>query len=81
MDTQSKINANPVIEFLNSIPLGSIIAVIGAIGALVALILGDIDYLEFAASLGLSGLGGGAIGTARNGAGKGVRTGTKRVGK
>lgn len=67
MDHPSKI-----IEILNSLPVGTIITLIGVVGALYGLVTGQIDYLAFAAALGLSGVGGGAIGEARNRAGHGV---------
>lgn len=61
-----------IISLFDKIRLGSIITVVGCVGALVSLIFGDLTYLEFAAALGLSGVGGGAIGIARNGAGHGI---------
>lgn len=59
-------------DWLNRLPIGTIITLTGCIGAVIALITGELDYLEFTAALGASGIAGGSIGVARNGAGHGV---------
>jgi len=57
---------------LDRIRLASIIVVIGTIGALVALVTGELSYVEFAAAIGAISAGAGVLGLARNGAGHGV---------
>lgn len=64
---------NKLNEILDEARIGTYITLLGAIGALIALATGEIDFLEFAAALGLSGIGGGAIGKARADSGHGVR--------
>lgn len=60
-------------ELNDKLPLATIIALIGAIGALIALITGELTYLEFAAAVGITSGGAGLLGHARNGAGRGLR--------
>lgn len=57
---------------LDRIRLASLIAVLGSLGACYALVVGDITYVEFAASLAAINGGAGVLGIARNGAGHGV---------
>lgn len=66
-------------EFLDEARIGTYITLIGAIGALIAFVLGDLDYLEFAAALGLSGVGGGAIGKARADSGHGTGPASRKI--
>lgn len=63
---------NSVAELLNKVPLASVLTVLTAAGALYALVVGQIDFVEFAAVVGGVSAGTGVLGMARNGAGHGV---------
>lgn len=62
-----------IIEIVERVPLASVLTLITAVGALVALVTGEIDFLEFAAVVGGVSAGTGVLGIARNGAGHGTR--------
>lgn len=57
---------------LNRLPVGTILTLVGVAVAVYALISGQIDFDRFWEALALSGVTGGSIGIARNGAGHGV---------
>lgn len=60
-----------MIELLDRLPLATIAFVAAAIGGIIALATGSIDYDQLLLALGVTGVGTGAIGEARNRAGKG----------
>lgn len=62
-----------LITITDRIRLGSFITIVGVAGAFVGLVTGQLTYLEFTGAIGASGVGGGVIGIARNGAGHGVK--------
>lgn len=68
------VNETRIIAFLNQLPIGTIVTLAGVAGALYGLFSGELNYVEFSAAIGFSGVGGGAIGVARNGASHGVGT-------
>jgi len=63
---------NKVVDTLDSLPLATLVFVLGALGGVYCLIQGSIDYEHFL--IGLSGLGVGsaAMGHVRTQAGKGL---------
>lgn len=68
---------NRLIDLLDSLPLATLLVVLGALGGVYALIHGDIDYEHFLYGLGVLGGGSAALGHVRTEAGKGLahRTG------
>lgn len=61
------------LSFLDELPLATIMTIGGGIVALIAYLQGDLSVLEALAAWGVVGVGGGQVGVARNGAGRGVR--------
>jgi hypothetical protein len=62
---------NQLIQLLNAVPLASVLTVLVVAGGLVALVTGQIDYVEFAGIVAAVSAGNGVLGMARNGAGHG----------
>lgn len=62
-----------LIELLNAVPLASVLTVLIVAGGLVALITGQIDWIEFTAAVAAASAGTGVLGIARNGAGHGTK--------
>ena len=60
-------------SFLDSLPLATIITVVGLIGAIIALINKSIDFEQFMVSIGALSGGAGVVGIARAQSGKGTR--------
>ena len=58
---------------LDKLPLATITFLAGTVVIVIAYINKDLTVLEAFAALGLTGAGSGAIGHARNGAGRGLR--------
>lgn len=61
------------LSFLDELPLATIMTLGGGIVALIAYLQGDLSVLEALAAWGVVGVGGGQVGVARNGAGRGVK--------
>jgi hypothetical protein len=61
-----------IITLLDRVRLASVITVLAIIGGLIALAQGQIDYVEFAATVAAVSGGAGLLGAARNGAGHGT---------
>lgn len=58
---------------LDNVPLATISFIAGVVVTVIAYISNDLTVFEALAALGFTGVGAGAIGHARNGAGRGVR--------
>lgn len=58
---------------LDNVPVATLSFIAGAVLATIAYLNGDISAFEALAAVGIVGFGGGKIGEARNGAGRGVR--------
>jgi hypothetical protein len=61
------------LKFLDDLPVGTITALGGGILALIGYLNHDISIFEALAAWGITSAGGGGIGLARNGAGRGLR--------
>ena len=59
--------------FLDNLPLGTIITLVGIVGAIIALANGSIDFETFMVAIGANSAGAGVIGIARAQSGKGIR--------
>jgi hypothetical protein len=60
-------------SFLDHLPLATVMTIGGGIVALIGYLNGDLTVLEALAAWGVVGIGGGQVGVARNGAGRGLR--------
>lgn len=59
-------------DFLDSLPVASLITILAALGGVYVLVTGQIDYQEFLIGLGVTTGGAAALGHVRTEAGKGV---------
>lgn len=60
-------------NFLDHLPLATIMTLGGGVVALIAYLNGDLGAAEALAVWGVVGVGAGQVGVARNGAGRGVK--------
>lgn len=60
-------------KFLDDLPLATVTAIGGGVLALIGYLNGDLTIFQALAGWGITSAGGGAVGHARNGAGRGVR--------
>lgn len=60
-------------RFLDDVPLATVTAIGGGLLALVGYLNHDITIFQALAAWGITSAGGGAVGHARNGSGRGVR--------
>lgn len=60
-------------SFLNDLPVASLTFIAGTVLVIVATLTGELGITEALKDIGYVGVGSGAIGFARNGAGRGVR--------
>lgn len=60
-------------KFLDDVPLATLTAIGGGVLALIGYLNHDITIFQALAAWGITSAGGGAVGHARNGAGRGVR--------
>lgn len=60
-------------KFLDDLPLATLTAIGGGVVALVGYLNGDLTVFQALAAWGVTSAGGGVVGHARNGAGRGVR--------
>lgn len=61
------------LSFLDDLPLGTLTAIGGGTLALIGYLNGDLGIFEALAAWGITSAGGGGIGVARNGSGRGVK--------
>ncbi len=59
--------------FIDNLPVATITAIGGGILALIGYLNGDLSIFQALAAWGITSAGGGAVGHARNGAGRGVK--------
>lgn len=60
-------------SFLDNVPLASVLTVGAAILATIAYLNGDLTVFEALGAFGITTVGAGQVGQARNGAGRGVK--------
>lgn len=60
-------------KFVDNLPLATLTAVGGGVVALVGYLNGDLTVFQALAAWGVTSAGGGVVGHARNGAGRGVK--------
>jgi hypothetical protein len=60
-------------KFIDNLPVATITAVGGGVLALIGYLNGDLTIFQALAAWGITSAGGGAVGHARNGAGRGLR--------
>lgn len=65
--------AETITKILDKLPLATLQAIAGFVLVIIAYCNGDVTVLQAFAALGLNGVGAGAVGHVRNGAGKGVK--------
>lgn len=64
--------ASAIANFLNKLPAATLTHLGGIVIALIAYLNGDLTVFQALAAVGIVGVGAGQLGTARNGAGRGV---------
>lgn len=64
---------NPITEFINHLPLATLTAIGGGVLSFVGYLNGDLSIFQALAAWGITSAGGGAVGHARNGAGRGLK--------
>lgn len=60
-------------KFLDDVPLATLTAIGGGVLALIGYLNGDLSIFEALAAWGITSAGGGAVGHARNQAGRGLK--------